>query len=73
MIDLCCMLYWSAVIAQTGTRSDAGVNRIAFDPAVIPYREILEDLFVSRDPTTLNRQGNDTGTQYRSAITITLP
>ena len=42
--------------------------RITFDPAITPYRELLEVFFVIHDPTTLNRQGNDQGTQYRSAI-----
>ena len=42
--------------------------QIAFDPQVVPYRDLLEIFFAVHDPTTLNRQGNDVGTQYRSAI-----
>ncbi|MEO5696469.1 MAG: peptide-methionine (S)-S-oxide reductase MsrA [Burkholderiaceae bacterium] len=44
------------------------VVRVTFDPAQITLREVLEIFFVIHDPTTLNRQGNDAGTQYRSAI-----
>ena len=52
----------------TGTTGHAEVTRIYYDPAVISYETLLDWLWRSHDPTTLNRQGADRGTQYRSAI-----
>jgi peptide-methionine (S)-S-oxide reductase len=52
----------------TDTTGHAEVAQVTFDPAVISYRELLEVLFSTHDPTTLNRQGADEGTQYRSVI-----
>jgi peptide-methionine (S)-S-oxide reductase len=51
-----------------GTTGHAEVIQLKFDPAVISYKKILEIFFKSHDPTTLNRQGADVGTQYRSVI-----
>lgn len=51
-----------------GTTGHAEVAEIRFDPAVISFKEILQVFFAVHDPTTMNRQGNDVGTQYRSAI-----
>ena len=55
----------------TGRTGHVEVVKVEFDPAVISLREILEIFFVVHDPTTLNRQGNDVGTQYRSGIYVT--
>lgn len=52
----------------SGETGHAEVIQIQFDPAVITFQEILEVFFATHDPTTLNRQGYDVGTQYRSAI-----
>ncbi len=52
----------------SGTTGHAEAIRIRFDPAVIDYADLLDIFFHTHDPTTLNRQGADTGTQYRSAI-----
>jgi len=52
----------------TGRTGHAEVIQITFDPKIISFAEILEVFFATHDPTTLNRQGNDIGTQYRSVI-----
>jgi peptide-methionine (S)-S-oxide reductase len=52
----------------TGTTGHAEVARITYDPKILSFKEILEVFWKTHDPTTLNRQGADVGTQYRSAI-----
>jgi peptide-methionine (S)-S-oxide reductase len=51
-----------------GKTGHAEVVRLTYDPAIITYREILEVFFTIHDPTTVNRQGNDVGPQYRSVV-----
>lgn len=52
----------------SGNTGHAEVAQITFDPSVITFEELLEVFWTTHDPTTLNRQGNDVGTQYRSGI-----
>lgn len=52
----------------SGTSGHAEVVQIAYDPSIISFRELLEIFFKTHDPTTLNRQGADVGTQYRSIV-----
>ena len=56
-----------------GKTGHAEVIRIEFDPSQVTFSDLLTVFFASHDPTTLNRQGNDVGTQYRSVIFYTTP
>lgn len=55
----------------TGKTGHAEVIRIEYDPAGVRFRDLLTVFFATHDPTTLNRQGNDVGTQYRSVVFYT--
>jgi len=57
----------------SGSTGHAEVVQVTFDPSVVSFREILEVFFTIHDPTTLNRQGADVGTQYRSAVFYASP
>ena len=57
----------------SGTTGHNEVVRLVYDPAQVSLRQLLGIFFATHDPTTLNRQGNDVGTQYRSAIYTTTP
>ena len=57
----------------TGRTGHAEATKIEYDPSVISFKDLLTVFFATHDPTTLNRQGNDIGTQYRSIILYSTP
>ena len=57
----------------TGTTGHAEATKIVYDPSLVTTRDLMTVFFATHDPTELNRQGNDVGTQYRSAIFYTTP
>ncbi len=58
---------------ETGKTGHAQCAQVIYDPSLVKFRDLLTVFFGSHDPTTLNRQGNDVGTQYRSVIFYTTP
>lgn len=58
---------------KTGTTNHAEAIKVIFDPSILKFSDLLEFFFRMHDPTTVNRQGNDVGTQYRSTIFYTSP
>jgi len=58
---------------STGETGHAEVTRIEFDSSLITFHDLLTVFFATHDPTTLNRQGNDVGTQYRSVVLYSIP